>query len=156
MQREALSQSLDQTLMDVLCAGQSVTLHVASSSMMPLLQPGDALTIEPCRADQAVWGQIVVCRTGGEWVAHGLCYRSKRTVITCGATADRFDTPWEPRHVIGRVVGAMRGSEPLNLSTPAALWRSRRRLIWRILLILARKGWRIGKALRPGEKRARG
>lgn len=85
-----------------------VRLRVTGTSMMPMVWPGDVLTV--CRGKLAEMepGQIMLYRRAGELVAHRVAHIDGDLLITRGDSIKHYDSPVRESDVVGRVVSVVR------------------------------------------------
>jgi hypothetical protein len=85
-------------------AGIPVRLKVTSSSMSPMLGPGDVIYLEFFPPGRLKTGDIVVYLDGQVPVTHRLINAGPRLCLTKGDALLRFDPPVDPTKILGRVV----------------------------------------------------
>ena len=78
-------------------------VRAASSSMAPLIQPGDELRLVPPDAGRLSEGAVVAFRRSEELVVHRVVRRALDGVVTRGDALPDTDAPVEWRDLIGRV-----------------------------------------------------
>ncbi len=99
-----------------------VYLKVAGASMVPVLWPGDLVTVRSCDSSQLQPGSIVVFRQNERLVVHRLMHWVGDCVVARGDARLRYDQPVKAGEVLGRVVDAVRNGRPVNLQP--SLWYS--------------------------------
>lgn len=77
---------------------------VASSSMSPVLNPGDKITLEPVESSEIIPGLVVVFRSAaGKMIVHRIVKRSGFVIQTAGDSLRKFDKPVHVYDVLGKV-----------------------------------------------------
>lgn len=77
---------------------------VASSSMFPVLNPGDKITIEQIGHDEIVVGQVVVFKSiSGKMVVHRVIEKNGFVIVTAGDSNWKFDAPSHVYDIAGVV-----------------------------------------------------
>jgi len=116
---------------DVARSHGNVQLRVAGASMVPVLWPGDLLTVQSCDPAQLEAGSIIVFRQDGKLIAHRLMRRSGDCpvdsppdcstgyLITRGDARPRLDEPVDPADVVGRVESITRDGRPVDAQPSA-------------------------------------
>ena len=93
----------------------SVRLHITGASMLPVLWPGDVVSVSGRDTMQTQPGEVVVFQRDGRLVAHRVVGRTTRQGrlhwITRGDSAERDDAPVSHDDLLGRVCAIERGSE---------------------------------------------
>lgn len=120
---------------DVLAREGAAWVSAASSSMAPLIQPGDELRLAPFAAARVHAGAIVAFWRGGELVVHRVLRRAAGGVVTRGDALGEADSPVVWSRVIGRIV-AIRTPSGRLLDLDRWPWP----LIGRALAAVARLG----------------
>lgn len=98
-----------------------VQLKVAGASMVPVLWPGDLVTVRSCDSSELQPGLIVVYRQNERLVVHRLVrwvdstHGADGCLVTRGDARPRFDQPVKAGEVLGRVDNAVRNGRPVNL-----------------------------------------
>lgn len=99
-----------------LAAGSELRLHVDGVSMMPLIRPGDVVTVTPASWHQLACGDVVaVRRPAGDIVSHRIIVKSDTAVVTKGDNMRVPDPVWSADDVLGRVVALERDGTRINL-----------------------------------------
>jgi signal peptidase I len=105
-------------------AGSPVCFHVFTTSMLPALQPGDALIVERAAAAEVTPGALVVIRNGNAWVVHRLIRRQAAGqslhLLTKGDHRLFADSRFEGALPVGVVKSIQRGNRSIDLSTQRA------------------------------------
>jgi hypothetical protein len=102
-------------------------LHVISTSMAPLLKPGDAVLVQPARIQDLQLGQIVVYERGSDWITHRLVQQDRFSWTLKGDACLAPDAPVQPSEIIGRVVSRIR---LLSTSEKTRLDLLQKRWLW--------------------------
>jgi len=106
---------------DVVRASGQVQLKVTGASMVPVLWPGDLLTVRSFEPSSLTPGSILVFRQNQRLVVHRLMHREADSFITRGDARPCLDAPVSPAEVLGRVVAAQRNGRALSLQP--SLWQ---------------------------------
>ncbi len=100
---------------DSLRSGNVVQLRALGASMLPVLWPGDLLTIEPIRSSELTAGKIVVVHCGSRLFIHRLIQTGNADGhadwLTRGDSLPASDPPTTLDRIIGRVTLVSRGSK---------------------------------------------
>lgn len=89
---------------------------VASSSMDPVLKPGDKITVEHIDQKNIAVGQVVVFKSTKErLIVHRVVKRSGFIVITAGDSLRKFDHPIHVYDIVGTV-------KDLEVKKPVSKW----------------------------------
>ena len=80
-----------------------VYLKVAGASMVPVLWPGDLVTVRSCDSSELQPGSIVVFRQNERLVVHRLMHWVGDCVVARGDARLRYDQPVKAGEVLGRV-----------------------------------------------------
>ena len=78
-------------------------VRAVSSSMAPLIQPGDEVRLVPPDAGRVQRGALVAFRRDGALVVHRVLSRTPDGLVTKGDALPDTDAPVEWRDLIGRV-----------------------------------------------------
>lgn len=95
-------------------------LRVRGRSMLPTLQPGDDVLVQPVTAEALAPGDWVALRGG---FLHRYLGRRAGRVVTKGDGHRALDPAWPPDAVLGRVVEAQRNGRCFYRRTPGQLRR---------------------------------
>ena len=99
--------------------GNCFKICVIGDSMSPLLRTGDAIYVEPVKADNLSIGDIILSKAGEKMRAHRLIkiYKEKGGGIfrTKGDTFSSVDEPLGENNIIGRVYAVEKWGKTLNL-----------------------------------------
>ena len=97
-----------------LCKNQKEGMVVFGASMLPVLKPGDIITIEKIGSKNICKGQVIVFETGqGKLIIHRVVKVSGNTLITAGDNADELDEPIRICDVMG-IVREVEIKKPLS------------------------------------------
>jgi signal peptidase I len=125
---------------DLLRRGARVRFRAPGSSMVPTINDGDTITVEPVSAGRLRRGDVVLVRRSTAIIAHRLVGRRHRPdggidFLLRGDAADGDDAPVPAIDVLGRVVEADRNGVRARPSSwtarLAALARWGARRLWR-------------------------
>jgi len=83
---------------------EPIRLRVSSSSMSPLLQPGDFIDLEVAQPESLKRGDMVTFQNNGDLLTHRLVYAGPQSCLTKGDAALGFDPPIDRSRLLGRVV----------------------------------------------------
>jgi signal peptidase I len=98
---------------------QKFKLEVASRSMLPLLQPGNQIIVEPMPSNHLRCGDVVVFRRSSDLVTHRLIAIDEGGRIHTKGDNLLFEDPPVPFvDVLGRVTVIERGQQAFDLTTP--------------------------------------
>ncbi len=89
---------------EALARGESVQVRPTGRSMRPRIQDGALVTLEPCRADELVVGDIVLARVRGWLLVLHQVVGVEPGRFQIGNTAGRSDGWVSAADVFGRVV----------------------------------------------------
>lgn len=92
---------------EVVSSFGEVRLKVTGASMIPVLWPGDVITVRHETAELQP-GQIVLYRREGKLVAHRIVRNENGLVVTRGEALPQDDRPVQGVDIVGRVVGVVR------------------------------------------------
>lgn len=130
--RFAETAELIETL---LRAGTSVRFKATGSSMMPVIRPGDTLTVVPCPGICVRPGQVICFRHGDEMRVHRvLSVKQDENRISLSARGDAVNAFTETvrrEDVLGLVTAAVRGGKPVNVNPPFRRLRASLRSLFR-------------------------
>ncbi len=131
---ELSSSELANTSKDLLTAGYKIRFRATGESMIPVIMPGDLLTIAPTAGDKVRLGQIVMIITDqGRTIVHRLvslrAMGNKNLVQTCGDNSSVKDKPVEKQQVLGRIDEIQRGGKRVDSSR----FLNRMRALWYLL-----------------------
>jgi hypothetical protein len=116
-----------------LAAGKLAHVRVASSSMQPLLRPGDMLWIERTPAGTLRPGDVLTVRLDNSLLTHRLLWRDAAGWHMGGDSCTLPDAPVAATAIVGRVVCIERGTRYIVLQ--GWLWALLNRLLgWSGLL----------------------
>lgn len=127
----------------------SLRLRVVGTSMLPVLWPGDILSVHRHNPTEVKAGDVVVFRNGRRLVTHRVIHRTpyQKSIqwVTRGDRLKYDDAPVSSHELLGRVVSIQRGSR--RLSAHLTFWNkigssilSRSEFCTRLLVRLRRIG----------------
>jgi signal peptidase I len=99
-----------------------VRLKVTGASMLPVIRPGDHITVQRCNPRELQPGEIILFQRNGGLTAHRIVEASETSLITRGDSLPTNDAPIGPGEVVGRVELATRNGRTVGLE-PSALQR---------------------------------
>jgi signal peptidase I len=106
-------------VLDVLELSGIAQLRVSGSSMLPVLMPGDIVTIQRAELPQVIPGDIIIFEQGEYLIAHRVLEkRSGKTpyLVTQGDSGSRLDAPVFSDSLLGRVTSIMRNRTQIEPS----------------------------------------
>lgn len=117
-------------LVEVVRSTGSARLKAAGFSMLPVIWPGDVLTVCFQSHDELQPGQIVLFRRNGRLTAHRIVAASPDHLVTRGDCHPSCDPPVQRDEVVGQIAAACRNGLPVRLQPSllqrAAAWMMRR------------------------------
>lgn len=111
-------------------AGTATRLSVTGTSMLPLLQPGDALWLQSIDPAALRPGDLLLVRQNGVLLTHRLIVVRPERWQTKGDNNRLADPPVTARQIVGRIVAVERGGRSLDLRQRC--WLIANRLLARI------------------------
>jgi len=132
---------------EVLHSFGTLRLRITGTSMLPIVWPGDILTVSSHDAAKALPGDIVLFHRGGRLVAHRVIERTigpnEIRWVTRGDAVGDSDAPVSSQELLGRVTAVERGFQrpSLQLSPASRLisWTLRSSDFCKRLLLLVGK-----------------
>lgn len=100
---------------DVVRISGEVTLKLMGTSMLPVIWPGDLVTVRPCDVSELAVGQIILYRREGILTAHRIVRVRREHLILRGDSLDRCDPPVEMDQVVGCVCSVRRNGVAVSL-----------------------------------------
>lgn len=92
-------------------------LRVDGDSMMPLVQPGDVMLVEPVLGADLRRGDVVaICRPSGDVVTHRVVALRDDGYVTKGDNRRHADPVWSETDLLGRVTAIERGARYIDLN----------------------------------------
>jgi len=85
-----------------------VRLRATGASMMPVVWPGDVLTVRRCDMEELQPGDIVLYQREGKLVAHRITRINGDLLITRGDSVRHDDSPVRKSDVVGQIVSLRR------------------------------------------------
>jgi signal peptidase I len=98
-----------------------VRLSVTGASMMPVIWPGDVLTVRRCGEAELQPGQIVLYRREGKLVAHRITRIHDNLLTTRGDSVSHDDSPVRKSEIVGQVISLLRRGRCVALEL--SFWR---------------------------------
>lgn len=108
-------------------AGGAIRLPVTGTSMLPLLQPGDAVWLQSIDPAALRPGDLMLIRQQGVLLTHRLIAVRPQHWQTKGDNNPLADPPITAQQIVGRIVTVERGSTSLDLRRRG--WRIASRLL---------------------------
>lgn len=108
---------------DVLRRFGGLRFRASGGSMLPAIAPGDLLEFRSCSATEVQGNDVVLLHRDHGLVAHRVVAISSTGLVTRGDALSADDAPWDPREVLGRLVGHERGHRRLHPG--GRYWRRR-------------------------------
>ena len=129
-------------------SGESrLRLIINSSSMTPMLRPGDAVVVQPVVWSALYPGDLVVVHCGGELITHRLISMDKDNLITKGDSSAYPDMPIPKDEFMGRVAAIERKGDVWDMQTKR--WKLYNRMAGKISQLEA-KLLHVAKCLSRG------
>jgi signal peptidase I len=95
-----------------------VRLKVTGSSMLPVIWPGDEITVTRSEYAELQPGRIILYRRNGGLTAHRIERVAQDQLITRGDSLLYSDSPVRPDEIVGQVVSILRGGHSIPLQRP--------------------------------------
>jgi signal peptidase I len=115
-------------LLEAVSNRRKYKLTVTSRSMVPLLQPGDEVIVEPFNPSQLRQGDMVVIRSSSDLVIHRVITIDQNGCVhTKGDNLPFKDPPVSAADILGLVTKVEKNQKTLDLSTPR--WITLNRLL---------------------------
>lgn len=92
-----------------------VRLKVTGSSMLPVIWPGDEITVMRCDYAELQTGQVILYRRNARLTAHRIERKTQDHLVTQGDSLVSFDPPVLPGEVVGRVARVLRNGRHMPL-----------------------------------------
>ena len=109
--------------------GKFITVSVGTSSMIPLIHPGDSVSVAPVSSGGLHPGDIVLIDSGEGFIVHRLLgleeTEGKLHALTRGDHIRRFDEPVPADRIIGKVLKIFRSEGEVDLSSSVSRFRQR-------------------------------
>jgi hypothetical protein len=131
---------------DVARTHGTVRLAVAGASMVPVLWPGDLVSVERCDSSELRTDSIIVIRQNGKLIVHRFVHRADDRIVTRGDARPRNDEPVSASDVVGRVKSIQRDGRPVNAQP--ALWQRLAGAVLRRSELCTRLFLRLGPGFR--------
>jgi hypothetical protein len=124
------TQLITDMLRQALAQGERPFLTISSSSMTPLLRPGDQVGLEAIAANQLQIGDIITLEQNSHLLTHRFWgWDENGRFRTRGDRPLTFDPPAAPDQLLGRVIVRRRDGRALDF-THSSGQRLHRHLIW--------------------------
>ncbi len=123
MLNSTTKEAVAHLLREEITSGKEVSLKVAQESMRPLINPGDRVVVEGCRAENLIPGDIILYEKEGTLYTHRFLYRRELFLLTKGDNALFLDTPFPKEQLLGKIITIKKKSRTINL----------RKRSWRII-----------------------
>ncbi len=112
----------------MLSRGIPVSMRMSGSSMRPIIEDGDMVTIKPLDENPIKPGDIILYQTRFDTAVIHRVVRvdraaSERMVITRADSSNQPDIPVALHRVLGRVNLVERGGEPIKMNRPRRRFR---------------------------------
>jgi hypothetical protein len=117
--------------LEALTRSGSVWVREASSSMVPLIRPGDRLQLEPADPRRIVPGAVIAYHRESRLIVHRVVDRDELELTTKGDALADPDAPVSWDCVVGRV-RALRGADGRVLEFDEFPWPFLERLLGRV------------------------
>lgn len=105
----------------------AIELQVQSASMLPVIRPGDMISVGSVSVDTLRSGDIIVYERSGVFIVHRVLRVDARVVITKGDNARMVDIRVDKNAIIGKVVSVEKQSGRIRFDT--SVWRLIGRLV---------------------------
>jgi signal peptidase I len=92
-----------------------VQLKVTGASMLPVICPGDLITVQRCDPRKLQPGEVILFRRNGGLAAHRIVEVSEKAIVTRGDALPSNDAPISHGEVVGRIEFARRDGRPVYL-----------------------------------------
>ncbi len=137
----------------VVRSGSEARLKVTGSSMLPVIWPGDEITVRNCEYAELQSGEIVLYRRDGGLTAHRIERIAQDYLVTRGDSLPSSDPPVFAGAIVGRVVSILRNGNDARLeaspgSRIVSMFLCRSDLSRRLALRLFRLSHRYGRLRR--------
>ncbi len=150
MHRETLRRAVWCELVHEVAGAQGeVRLRAGGASMLPVVWPGDLVTVRRCAFEQLRPGQIVLHGRDETLTLHRIVRVASDHVITRGDSLPKCDQPVKAGDVVGQVVGISRNGRSVPFEQ--VLWQRvvasilrRSRLLRRGTAYVHRHLWKTG------------
>jgi len=99
----------------VACSFGEVRLKVTGSSMLPVIWPGDEITVVRSEHAELQPGQVILYRRNGRLTAHRIEEIAQDHLITRGDSLPTPDAPVQIDEIVGQVVNILRNGQEIRL-----------------------------------------
>jgi signal peptidase I len=121
MQETQLQSTCCDLVADLVRSAGLARLRITGCSMLPVILPGDVLTVGRSDCDELMPGQIILYNRDGRLIAHRVIRVLDESLITRGDSLPAADMPVQFTEVVGRVEGILRNGRPV--STRPSYWQ---------------------------------
>jgi signal peptidase len=90
-------------------------LKVTGSSMLPVVWPGDEITVSHSEYAELRTGHVILYRRNGRLIAHRIECVAQDQLIARGDSLLYLDPPVQPNEIVGRVVSILRRGRAIQL-----------------------------------------
>lgn len=146
-----IANAANQIIEAHLRAGQAIHFTVPTSSMLPILAPGDRVIVRGVRAEEVRLGDIAMANVGEGWRVHRVIGRrvvdETTLLVTKGDNCAEADAALPAAQVCGVVVAVLRDGHQ------ASLLSRRARCAGMLLTLLSRAQWLMQRTLRGVTRR---
>lgn len=125
--------------LDLASQSTSLRLRVNGISMVPLLQTGDHVIVEPVPAAVLRIGDVIAFRYNRDTITHRIVSQTPQGFLTLGDNFHQLDPLVSPEMILGRVAAVEKHGRLYSLST--GIWLPMHQL-------LAWLGWQMAKPTR--------
>lgn len=91
-----------------------VRLKVTGSSMLPVIWPGDEITVMRCEYSGLHMGEVVLYHRDCKLTAHRIKRIAHDHLVTRGDSLPSYDPPVRPDEIVGRVVSIHRNGRSIQ------------------------------------------
>jgi signal peptidase I len=96
-----------------------VQLKVTGASMLPVICPGDLITVQRCNPRELQPGEVILFERNGGIAAHRILEVSDKVIVTRGDALPSNDAPISHGEVVGRIEFVRRDGRPVCLHPSA-------------------------------------
>ena len=100
---------------EVARSSRKVQLKVTGASMLPVICPGDLITVQRCNPRELQPGEVILFQRNGGLAAHRIIEVSDKVIVTRGDALPSNDAPISHGEVVGRIEFARRNGRPVCL-----------------------------------------
>lgn len=130
--RELNGTDFGDLAVQILKAGHEVRFQAHGGSMLPFINDGDILWVSPLAGSRVRLGEVVLVMDGeGKLLAHRVVKTGRRNrnliFLIKGDACSAPDGWFGPDNILGRVEIVEHGTQRIEFTSPAHLWRAK---IW--------------------------